>query len=299
MPFVALSLCLIWSFCAKQLGSVCSSRDASVLRHFCSLPGTPRFLCKPSQISSFAQPLTTLLYVKLIVQYQVASVSTTDVYWWCSHTAKVNDPLIGAKEHIYSQMACSNSGNDAQKDHLSSWRICKSLIWQKCYWRACDELLTWVFSIKHCVESVTSRGDPGVRGSVGQAAFSAFMRFGGEPGSRGLFFYSHIREVHSSWTEADRLTPNPPAEDQVNAHLSISVVLGISRGYFPPTFLCWTGIDIYQVPGAAEGIYSIPGRRFCILSLCSLLQAGTWWLQLPCQSQATPSKKHEFHPLQL
>lgn len=75
------NLCLVLFFCAKRLGSVWSSRDASVLRRFSSLPGRPRFLCKPSGISSFAQLLTyAFLYVELLVRYQVAHVSTSDVY---------------------------------------------------------------------------------------------------------------------------------------------------------------------------------------------------------------------------
>lgn len=223
-------------------------------RRFCTQAPLSANPPRAFETSRFGQPLmSAFLYVKLIVRYQVAHVSTPDVYRWCSHTAKVNDPLIGAKEHIYSQMACSNSGNDAYKDHLSSWRIYKSLIWPRCYWRACDELLTWVFSVKHCVESVRSSADPGVRGGVGWAAFSARMGFGAEPGSRGLSFYSHIWDVHSSWTEAGHLTQNPSDEDEVDAHLLISVVLGISQsggispdismlnqdGHFPGTWCSW------------------------------------------------------------
>lgn len=127
MPFVAIYSCLVLSFFAKHLGPCvfikwCFCAQAVFLcLALCTSSANP---LGAFEISSFAQPLTHAFpYVKLIVQYQVTHVSTSDVYWWHSHTAKVNDPLIGAKEPIYSQMPCSNSGNDAHKDHLGLWGI--------------------------------------------------------------------------------------------------------------------------------------------------------------------------------
>lgn len=102
--------------CSGTFGLACCTSSANPLGAF--------------ETSAFAQPLRyAFLYVKLIARYHAAArVSAPDVYRWHSQAAKVNDRLIGAKEPIYSQMACRNSGNDARKDHLGSWKICKLAI---------------------------------------------------------------------------------------------------------------------------------------------------------------------------
>lgn len=147
-------------------------------------------------------------------------------------------------------MACSNSGNDAHKDHLSSWKICKSLIRQRCCWRGCDELLTWVFRMKHPVEGVTSRADPGVRGL---SRLFCSHEVWGEPGSGGSCF------IHKSFTfiAAEQKLASDPKSCRWSrcSPLNFSSFSSLSEwGYFPPTFLCWTRTDISQVPGVAEGV---------------------------------------------
>lgn len=83
----------------------------------------------------------------------------------------------------------------------------------------------------------------------------------------------------SSWIETGHLTQNPPDEDQVHAHLLISVVLGIS-------WCSWESLRHSR----AKVLYFI----FTIPALGRDLMAA-----MPCQFWATPSGKHKFHPLQL
>lgn len=176
------------------------------------------------EISSFARPLSHAFpYVKLIVQYQVTHVSASDAYWWHNHTAKVNDLLIGAKEPIYSQMACSNSGNDAHKDHLGLGGLSKLLIGQRCYWRACDELL---FSARYRVWRATSRSDAV---SVSWASFSLCMRFGGW--LLCLLLYSCIWECPSILAAQHKSTTWPKPL-QMKTRSMFTCCLSQS-GYFP------------------------------------------------------------------
>lgn len=185
-------------------------------------------------------------------------------------------------------MACSNSGNEAHKDHLSSWRICKSLIQQRCCWRVCDELLTWVFRMKHPVEGVTSRANPG---ACGLSCLFCSHEVWGEPGSGGFCF------IHISFTfiaAEQKLASDPKScrwRQSRCSPLNFSSFSSLSKwGYFPPTFLYWTRMDISQVPGVAEGVllYSRTKVLYFIFPLPapgrdSMAAVAFWLLHYPIQ----------------
>lgn len=64
-----------------------------------------------------------------------------------------------------------------------------------------------------------------------------------------------------------KLVQNPPDEDRVDAHLLISVVLGISQHgvIFPQYFYAEPGWTFTRYLVQLEGVYSILGLRFCTL----------------------------------